>query len=73
MHEYIQLIPRLKRVENAPCPSCTQLELHIQSEFNVMQDLVGRLTLDEMVAQMSHGGASNNGTNQSLIMMFRKF
>ena len=27
-----------------------------------MRDLVGRLTLDEMVAQMSHGGgASSNG------------
>ena len=27
-----------------------------------MQDLVGRLSLDEMVAQMSHGGgASSNG------------
>ena len=36
----------------------------MKSGFNVMQDLVGRLTLDEMVAQMSHGGASNNGTNQ---------
>ena len=28
-----------------------------------LQDLVGRLTLDEMVAQMSHGGANENGTH----------
>ena len=27
----------------------------------LLQDLVGRLTLDEMVAQMSHGGAESNG------------
>ena len=27
-----------------------------------IQDLVGRLTMDEMVAQMSHGGADKNGT-----------
>lgn len=26
-----------------------------------VQDLVGRLTVDEIVAQMSHGGAQNNG------------
>ena len=26
-----------------------------------MQDLVGRLTLDEMVAQMAHGGVHVNG------------
>lgn len=26
-----------------------------------VKDLVGRLTLEEMVAQMSHGGANNNG------------
>ena len=25
-----------------------------------MQDLVGRLTLDEMVAQMSHGGGTSS-------------
>ena len=27
-----------------------------------LQDLVGRLTVDEMVAQMSHGGAESNGS-----------
>ena len=27
-----------------------------------IQDLVGRLTLEEMVAQMSHGGANENGS-----------
>ena len=27
-----------------------------------MQDLVDRLTLDEMVLQMARGGARNNGT-----------
>ena len=28
-----------------------------------VQDIVSRLTLDEKVAQMSHGGARLNGTN----------
>ena len=32
------------------------------SSILFVQNLVGRLTLDEMVAQMSHGGASRNGT-----------
>ena len=28
-----------------------------------MQDLVGRLTIDEMVAQMSHGGGTSANGN----------
>ena len=28
-------------------------------KLNIVQDLVGRLTLDEMVAQMSHGGGTS--------------
>ena len=32
----------------------------------IFQDLVGRLSLDEMVAQMSHGGAENNGQARPL-------
>ena len=75
MHEQLYTV-NSKNQESGECSmfQCTQLELHIQSKFNVMQDLVGRLTLDEMVAQMSHGGASNNGILigiDSLIMMFR--
>ena len=29
------------------------------NHLNIVQDLVGRLTLDEMVAQMSHGGGTS--------------
>ena len=36
----------------------------IQSLY--VQDIVGRLTLDEMVAQMSHGGANRNGKGHLL-------
>ena len=34
-----------------------------------MQDLVGRLTLDEMVAQMSHGGGAITNGNFMLVMI----
>ena len=27
----------------------------------ILQDLVSRLSLDEMVSQMAHGGAQSNG------------
>ena len=33
-----------------------------------MQDLVGRLTLDEMMAQMAHGGVHTNGEYPSIII-----
>jgi hypothetical protein len=31
-----------------------------------LQDLVDRLTLEEMVPQMAHGGAGNNGTSMDV-------
>ena len=37
-----------------------------------MQDLVGRLTLDEMVAQMSHGGGAVTNGNFMLVGVLLK-
>ena len=34
--------------------------IHVRVPIS-LQDLVGRLSLQEMVSQMSHGGAENNG------------
>ena len=36
----------------------------------ILQDLVGRLTLDELVQQMAHGGAQDNGICDTFILLY---
>ena len=48
--------------------------MHLTIFYDVyMQDLVSRLTLNELVDQMAHGGASNNGNhnyfNKSILIV----